>query len=117
MTSALTLGLRRKSGSSLAAIAFCSCGGLWPLAWTLPISGKASTPLPSSVYSPVSVGWPNTRILTRAVAPRRTLAVAVDTANQREGRDAVAVQRVLAGQRRLAEHNDPDAVVDAQPVV
>ena len=39
--------------------------GRWAL--TLPISGKASTPLPSSVYSPVSVGWPNTMIADAVV--------------------------------------------------
>ena len=45
------------------------------------------------------------------------LALGIDIADQREGQHAVAVQRVLAGQRRLAEHDDPDAVVGAQAVV
>jgi hypothetical protein len=31
---------------------------------------SARTPLPSSVYSPVSVGWPNTVIRKRSLGPR-----------------------------------------------
>src|SRR5919106_1806011 len=40
----------------------------------------------------------------------RGLAVCVDIADEREGQHAVAVERVFAGQRRLAEDDNADAV-------